>query len=184
MARRGGKEGRSRLRHLFHQGRGGGLGNSAGGRDFGGVGSPKGASNFTLKEALEKYKDEVSPTKAGKRWEEIRLDKLINDLEFVGERMSDIGADQIAAWRDHRLKSVATSSVRREMTLLSSVFEQARREWRWCPSNPVREVRRPKSRPPRDRRISAAEEALILEGLGYQEEWRRPGKCRSLPTLS
>ncbi|HCJ7397436.1 TPA: site-specific integrase [Pseudomonas aeruginosa] len=145
-----------------------------------GVGSPKGASNFTLKEALEKYKDEVSPTKAGKRWEEIRLDKLVNDLEFVGERICDIGADQIAAWRDHRLKSVATSSVRREMTLLSSVFEQARREWRWCPTNPVREVRRPKSRPPRDRRISAAEETLILEGLGYQEGVAPTGKMQEL----
>lgn len=134
-----------------------------------GVGSPKGASNSTLKEALEKYKLEVSPSKVGQRWEEIRLDKLINELEFVGERMVDVGAEQIAAWRDLRLKSVATSTVRREMTLLSSVFEQARREWRWIKSNPVREVKRPKNRPPRDRRISAAEEKKILDGLGYVE---------------
>lgn len=134
-----------------------------------GVGSPKGASNYTLKEALEKYKDEVSPTKVGQRWEEIRIAKLINDLEFVGERMSDVGAEQVAAWRDLRLKSVATSTVRREMTLLSSVFEQARREWRWITSNPVREVKRPKNRPPRDRRISLKEEQLLLDGLGYVE---------------
>lgn len=132
-----------------------------------GVGSPKGASNSTLKEALEKYKLEVSPSKVGQRWEEIRLDKLVNELEFVGERIVDVGAEQIAAWRDLRLKSVATSTVRREMTLLSSVFEQARREWRWIKSNPVREVKRPKNRPPRDRRISAAEEKKILDGLGY-----------------
>ncbi|APB68684.1 TPA: site-specific integrase [Pseudomonas aeruginosa] len=132
-----------------------------------GVGSPKGASNSTLKEALEKYKLEVSPSKVGQRWEEIRLDKLVNELEFVGERIVDVGAEQIAAWRDLRLKSVATSTVRREMTLLSSVFEQARREWRWIKSNPVREVKRPKNRPPRDRRISAAEENKILDGLGY-----------------
>lgn len=134
-----------------------------------GVGSSKGASNSTLKEVLEKYKEEVSPTKVGQRWEEIRLDKLINELEFVGERIADVGAEQIAAWRDQRLKSVATSTVRREMTLLSSVFEQARREWRWIKSNPVREVKRPKNRPPRDRRISAAEEKKILDGLGYVE---------------
>jgi integrase len=133
------------------------------------VGSSKGASNSTLKEVLEKYKEEVSPTKVGQRWEEIRLDKLINELEFVGERIADVGAEQIAAWRDQRLKSVATSTVRREMTLLSSVFEQARREWRWIKSNPVREVKRPKNRPPRDRRISAAEEKKILDGLGYVE---------------
>lgn len=134
-----------------------------------GVGRLKVASNWTLKEALEKYKAEVSPTKVGQRWEEIRLAKLVNDLEFVGERIVNVGADQVAAWRDQRLKSVATSTVRREMTLLSSVFEQARREWKWGNGNPVREIRRPKNRPPRDRRISAAEEKLILEGLGYKQ---------------
>ncbi len=145
-----------------------------------GVGSPKGASNSTLKEALEKYKLEVSPSKVGQRWEEIRLDKLINELEFVGERMVDVGAEQIAAWRDLRLKSVATSTVRREMTLLSSVFEQARREWRWIKSNPVREVKRPKNRPPRDRRISAAEEKKILDGLGYVEGEAPTSKLQEL----
>lgn len=145
-----------------------------------GVGSPKGASNSTLKEALEKYKLEVSPSKVGQRWEEIRLDKLINELEFVGERMADVGAEQIAAWRDLRLKSVATSTVRREMTLLSSVFEQARREWRWIKSNPVREVKRPKNRPPRDRRISAAEEKKILDGLGYVEGEAPTSKLQEL----
>ena len=145
-----------------------------------GVGSPKGASNSTLKEALEKYKLEVSPSKVGQRWEEIRLDKLINELEFVGERIADVGAEQIAAWRDLRLKSVATSTVRREMTLLSSVFEQARREWRWIKSNPVREVKRPKNRPPRDRRISAAEEKKILDGLGYVEGEAPTSKLQEL----
>lgn len=145
-----------------------------------GVGSPKGASNSTLKEALEKYKLEVSPSKVGQRWEEIRLDKLINELEFVGERMVEVGAEQIAAWRDLRLKSVATSTVRREMTLLSSVFEQARREWRWIKSNPVREVKRPKNRPPRDRRISKAEERKILDGLGYVEGEAPTSKLQEL----
>ncbi len=145
-----------------------------------GVGSPKGASNSTLKEALEKYKLEVSPSKVGQRWEEIRLDKLVNELEFVGERIVDVGAEQISAWRDLRLKSVATSTVRREMTLLSSVFEQARREWRWIKSNPVREVKRPKNRPPRDRRISAAEEKKILDGLGYVDGEAPASKMQEL----
>lgn len=122
----------------------------------------------------------MSPSKVGQRWEEIRLDKLINELEFVGERMVDVGAEQIAAWRDLRLKSVATSTVRREMTLLSSVFEQARREWRWIKSNPVREVKRPKNRPPRDRRISAAEEKKILDGLGYVEGEAPTSKLQEL----
>ena len=123
----------------------------------------------SLSEALKRYKLEVSPTKAGRRWEEVRLDKLDNDLEFVGERIGDITPDQIAEWRDARLKVVASPSVRREMTLLSSVFEIAKREWRWCKANPVREVKRPSNGRPRDRRIQPDEERKLLARLGYVE---------------
>ncbi|UXJ53985.1 site-specific integrase [Pseudomonas citronellolis] len=134
-----------------------------------GVGVSKRASNYTLKDALEKYKAEVTPGKAGRRWEEIRLDKFINDLEFVGERIADIEADQIAAWRDARLKVIKPPSVRREMTLLSSVFEHAKSPWKWRSTNPVREVKRPSNGRPRDRRISPDEERRLLEELGYVE---------------
>ena len=123
----------------------------------------------TLADAFKRYKAEVSPTKAGQRWEEVRLDKMLDDIAFVGQRIGDVTADQIAEWRDSRLKKVAPPSVRREMTLLSSVFEQAKREWRWCSANPVRDVRRPGNGRPRDRRVSVEEEAKILAGLGYVE---------------
>lgn len=126
-------------------------------------------SNSTLADAIGRYKAEVTPTKEGKRWEEVRLDKLLNELEFVGERLGDVTADQIAEWRDARLKLVEGPSVRREMTLLSSVFEQARTEWKWCRHNPVREVKRPGNNRPRDRRISAEEEKKLLDGMGYVE---------------
>ncbi len=123
----------------------------------------------SLSDALKRYKLEVSPTKAGQRWEEVRLDKLDNELPFVGERIGDVTADQIAEWRDARLKVVASPSVRREMTLLSSVFEIAKREWRWCKANPVREVKRPGNGRPRDRRIQPDEESKLLARLGYVE---------------
>lgn len=123
----------------------------------------------SLSDALKRYKLEVSPSKAGRRWEEVRLDKLGNDLVFVGERIGDVTADQIAEWRDIRLKVVASPTVRREMTLLSSVFEIAKREWRWCKANPVREVKRPGNGRPRDRRIQSDEEHRLLTRLGYVE---------------
>lgn len=123
----------------------------------------------SLSDALKRYKLEVSPTKAGQRWEEIRLDKLDKELPFSGECLGDVTADQIAEWRDARLKVVAAPSVRREMTLLSSVFEVAKREWRWCQANPVRDVKRPSNGRPRDRRVSPDEERKLLERLGYVE---------------
>ncbi len=116
-----------------------------------------------------RYKRDVSPTKAGQRWEELRLDKMDNELSFVGLLINDISADQIAEWRDLRLKQVASPSVRREMTLLSSVFEIARREWKCCTINPVREVKRPSNGRPRDRRITVAEEKDLIDRFGYVE---------------
>ncbi|WP_244153366.1 site-specific integrase [Phytopseudomonas seleniipraecipitans] len=116
-----------------------------------------------------RYKREVSPSKAGQRWEEIRLDKLNRELSFVGLRIGDVTVDQIAEWRDASLKTLKPPSVRREMTLLSSVFEIAKTEWRWCSNNPVRDVKRPGNGRPRDRRLSADEERRLLERFGYVE---------------
>jgi len=71
-----------------------------------GVGKHK-VVDFTFKQALEKYRDEVSPTKAGHRWECLRIRRFMEDMDFVAEPMPDIEADQIAVWRDARLKQVS-----------------------------------------------------------------------------
>ncbi|RMM27296.1 Integrase/recombinase protein [Pseudomonas syringae pv. pisi] len=134
-----------------------------------GAGKPKAGNHMTLSEALRRYKRDVSPTKAGQRWEELRLEKMDNELTFVGEMIGDVTADQIADWRDLRLKKVASPSVRRDMTLLSSVFEIAKREWKCCTINPVREVKRPSNGRPRDRRVSALEENALINRLGFVE---------------
>ncbi len=134
-----------------------------------GAGKPKAGKQMTLSDALRRYKRDVSPTKAGQRWEELRLDKMDNEIAFVGEMIGNITADQIAEWRDLRLKKVSSPSVRRDMTLLSSVFEIAKREWKCCTINPVREVKRPNNGRPRDRRISSYEESAIIDRLGFLE---------------
>jgi integrase len=134
-----------------------------------GRGKAKASNRMTLSEALKRYKRDVSTTKDGQRWEELRLDRMDADLTFVGDWIEDITADQIAEWRDLRLKQVASPTVRREMTLLSSVFEIARREWKCCTINPVREIKRPANNPPRDRRISPEEEKALIKRFGYIE---------------
>lgn len=60
-------------------------------------------------------------------------------------------SEQLAQGRDSWLKTVHTSTVLREMTLLSSVFEVARTEWKACHVNPVRDTKRPSNMPPRKR---------------------------------
>jgi integrase len=86
---------------------------------------------------------------------------------MAGKQVAKIGADDIIAWRDARLKSVSKATVLREMNLLRSVFEACRKEWRWIRENPMKDVTRPRQPPSRKRRVSQDEiDALVsLSGL-------------------
>jgi len=132
-------------------------------------GKPAYRNDHTLHDAFQRYAKEVSPTKKGQRWELLRLNAFSISMEFVGDKIEDVSPDVLAKWRDLRLTQVSTSTVRRELALLSSVFNQAMKEWRWCSSNPAREITRPRNQKPRDRRVRQHEIELIIEQLGYQE---------------
>ena len=125
-------------------------------------------SGKTLSDALLRYADEVSPNKRGEKWERIRCAKIAR-AELAQMPMVDISPAVLNRWVELQLKTLAASSVNRELNLLSSVWEQARTTWQWARENPVREVRRPKNPQPRDRRISEAEIARILDALEYSE---------------
>jgi integrase len=122
----------------------------------------------SLRGAFERYAKEISPTKSGDRWEVVRLAAFAKSMRFVDEPMVAITPDDVAKWRDERLKSVSPGSVRREMSLLTSVFEIARREWRWLPSNPLRDVRKPRNPPSRVQRVTDEHANMIFAVAGYQ----------------
>lgn len=90
---------------------------------------------------LERYAREVSPKKRGHRWEAIRLEKLGQD-PIARVRLADLCATIFAEWRDRRLHEVSPASVAREMSLLSAVLTQVRREWRLISVNPLSDVRK------------------------------------------
>lgn len=104
----------------------------------------------TFGELLQRYAREVSPTKRGERWEIIRLRKIGRD-PIAAIRLSDLGPADFSAWRDQRLKEVAPASVIREMQLMSSALNVARRDWGMIEVNPLSDVRKPSKPPPRDR---------------------------------
>jgi len=130
------------------------------------AGKPRGA--HTLLEALRKYATEVSPTKRGVRWERVRLRALESLLPFVSRPLESITPPEIASWRDTRVTQVKSSSCRREMILLTSVFEQARREWQWIATNPMRDVRKPGSGQPRNQTVPDHLARQLFEVAGYQ----------------
>jgi integrase len=100
------------------------------------------SERHTLREAAERYAEEVSPAKRGRKYEQARLAAFARE-PIAALPLSAVTADVLAAWRDSRLRVVTTGTVLREMTLIRSVLEQCRREWLWLEDNPIQDVRRP-----------------------------------------
>lgn len=123
----------------------------------------------TLREALRRYAEEVSPHKKGERWELIRLtafEKPGHEALRIDRKLADLTPADVAAWRDSRLAMVTRGTVLRDMTLLSAVFECAIREWGWMEHNPVKGVRKPAEPDHRERIITGSEAKRMVRQLG------------------
>lgn len=126
------------------------------------------AQKNTLADALKKYREEVSPSKRGRRWEEIRIDAFLRDQNLPTRLpIGEVTPETLATWRDARLRSVSAGSVLREIGLLSAVFEAARLEWRWVAANPLRDIRKPRTPDHRQVLITRAQIRAMLCAMGY-----------------
>lgn len=116
----------------------------------------------TLKECLERYLREVSPTKKGAEHERYKIGVILKH-KLAMRYMASIRGTDLAAYRDDRLKVVASATVTRELALISHVFNMARKEWGMENlQNPVEVVRKPKLPQGRDRRLLPGELDAIL----------------------
>lgn len=123
---------------------------------------------LTFGQVLARYREEISPTKRGGRWEAVRLLAFERDAALpVGQPIARLTAAQLGAWRDVRLRQVAPGSVLREMNILSAVLEQARREWGLIQINPARDVRRPRAPDHREVVITSAQIRAMLSVMGH-----------------
>jgi integrase len=123
----------------------------------------------TCADAFRRYELEVSKKKRGYKWEAGRLSAMAN-TPLGKVRMSEVNASHISAWRDQRLREVQGGTVTREMNLLSHVFSVARKEWKWITRSPTTDVARPKSNPPRERRITQKEIERICLSLNWRHD--------------
>ncbi|OYQ90516.1 hypothetical protein B9T10_04125 [Wohlfahrtiimonas chitiniclastica] len=134
------------------------------------IGRSKGIDNrHTLREALERYADEVTQSKKGARWEILRIKAMLRDPNLpVDARLEHVTIDDLLNWRQQR--EVGSASKNRESSLLRAVFEVARMEWRWVLENPAKDLKRLKEPPPRDRRLSDHEIDLLCEEFGLDQD--------------
>lgn len=125
--------------------------------------------DMTVREGLEQYQRTISILKKGYAQETYRISQLLRwaDADLP---MREITSPHVARYRDSRLqqvsrntsKPISAATVRLEMSLLSNLFDIGCIEWGACDANPVKQVRKPKSPPGRDRRLTVREDRQIL----------------------
>lgn len=136
------------------------------------------AERMTFEKAIERYIDEVTPTKrpATQTRETKRMQPLV---KFFGRySLAGITPDLVAQYRDLRLAGKdrqnkdgeavprAANTVRLELALLGHLYTVAVKEWGLgLTYNPVTNVRRPAPGPGRDRRLEGDEETRLLQAI-------------------
>ncbi len=132
------------------------------------------ARRTTLAEALERYRDEVTPTKRGAANELIRIRQWLTD-PLATRFLSAIRSTDIAKWRSEQVElGKAPTTIRNALSIISQVYVVARGEWGMEElRNPVRGVRLPKHRPGRDRRLVTGEDEKLLKAAAAGGPWLR-----------
>lgn len=124
--------------------------------------SRKEAERTTIKDALERYRREITPTKKGAKRENDRI-LALQRHPIAAQSLAALTGARIATYRDERLEQVGPSSVQKEIAILSHLYTIASKEWGLPLDNPARNVRLPQQNEGRDRRLWPGEEERLLE---------------------
>lgn len=127
--------------------------------------------NFTVKDLLERYMEEITANKASKDKEIIRLKRFIREeAAFVNKKLSDIKKSDVDAWIDRRLKEVSEGTLKRELNIIKHAFRVAIERWEWIEKNPFVGSKIIKAPPPRDRILSWFEIRALLKIFKYNSK--------------
>ena len=117
----------------------------------------------TVGELLNRYQRQILPSHKGQQVEAYRLGTLKKHLGSL--RLIHLTPKEVASYRNLRLKEVSSASLKRELTILSSILTVALRDWGISiPQNPVKMISLPKADRTRTRRIEAGEKERLLQG--------------------
>ena len=126
----------------------------------------------SFQDAVDKYITDVCPDHKSGDNEAKRLKALckVSGLLPVLRPLSEVTAVDLSRFRDRRLGEVSVATVRKEMTIIRSVLESARRDWGMITINPIGDVKRPPAPPDRKRLFTEDETKQILLALNYHGE--------------
>lgn len=121
---------------------------------------------ITLRELVERYRDEIVTTKKGAEIETLILNAFLRH-SICKKRLSELTTADFVAYRDERLKTITGKSLKRQLSPLSNMFEVARTQWKLpIRQNPLTELSLKASDNKRERRIRAGELDLLVKAAG------------------
>jgi integrase len=122
------------------------------------------AKDLLLADVLDRYMNEVTPSKRGAQREAEGIRFMLRQKIAVYS-MTKMTPSVVAAYRDERLKTVAAGTIIRELSILSGIITHARKEWGLPTPNPCAMVRKPPTPQGRSRLLTQDEEARLLDEL-------------------
>ena len=121
---------------------------------------------ITVRELFTKYRDEVSSTKRGGHWEELRINLWLRE-PWADKAVVNLKAEDIQ--RHLAERKISDATIRRELTLMSSIFNDAIRK-ELADANPVRKVVKPKEPEHRERIASKEDKRALMAAAGWDGE--------------
>ncbi|MDD9876086.1 MAG: hypothetical protein OXR84_01455, partial [Magnetovibrio sp.] len=92
---------------------------------------------ITLRDMLQRYRTEVTPTKRAPRQENAIIDQLLRE-DIAELAIPDVGSAELSAFRDKRLQYQKPATVTRHLAVLQHAYNVARQDWGWpIDRNPV-----------------------------------------------
>lgn len=137
------------------------------------------AETTTLAEALLRYEREVTVKKKAQRQEKSMIKAWLERKAFAARPLAALRGSDFAAFRDERLKAVASQTVRHELKLIAHLYSIASKEWGLAVENPLRNIKMPPQGKSRERRLSAEEERFLLLAAENSGARDKNGKSRA-----
>jgi len=120
------------------------------------------AERTTFSDALDRYAREVTLSKRG--WEtEMHRIKALKKTPLAARSLASLRSLDFANHRDERLKKCSPATVKRELVIISHVFNTARKDWSLPIDNPIASIRKPQAGQHRERRLTEDEQVGLLQ---------------------
>ena len=124
------------------------------------------AESLTIRQGLQKYLEDITPTKKGAYQETNRIKRLLNNSSLCDKTFATLKSFDIAKYRDDMAKQgLSASTINKQLSIFSHLFDVALKDWGVSCVNPVKMISKPKVENSRDRRLSDLEQQYLFRAL-------------------